>query len=85
MPLSIEDPETDDLARRLAGETGETITEAVKLALRERWERVRRDRFKAGLAERLLQIGDVCSRNMEEPATSLDHGEILYDEQGLPR
>lgn len=85
MPLSIKDPETDDLARKLAGETGETITEAVKLALQERWERVRRDHFRAGLAERLLHIGRVCSQNMEKPATSLDHGDLLYDEQGLPR
>lgn len=85
MPLSIKDPEADDLARKLAHETGETLTDAVKLALQERWERVRQDRSKSGLAERLLKIGRVCSQHVVRPASSLDHGDLLYDEQGLPR
>jgi hypothetical protein len=34
MPLSIKDEQTDALARRLAGVTGETLTVAVKEALR---------------------------------------------------
>jgi antitoxin VapB len=85
MPLSIKDPETDELARKLASETGETLTEAVKLAVRERWERVQRNRARSGLAERLLKIGRLSARHVERPAHSLDHGELLYDERGLPR
>jgi antitoxin VapB len=85
MPLSIKDPEADRLARKLADETGESITEAVKHSLQERWDRVQRDRHRAGLAKRLLDIGRRCAEHMEEPVTSLDHGELLYDERGLPR
>jgi antitoxin VapB len=85
MPLSIKDPEADRLARKLADETGESITDAVKNSLQERWDRVQRDRLKEGLAARLLGIGRLCSQHMQQPATSLDHGELLYDEQGLPR
>jgi antitoxin VapB len=46
MKLNIKNPETDKLARLLAAETGETITAAVKQALRERLQLVR-DRRKA--------------------------------------
>ena len=46
MPLSIKDSQTDELARRLAAMTGETITTAVKKALRERLEREARRRAK---------------------------------------
>ena len=39
MALHIQDAETDRLARELSAATGETITEAVRAALRERIER----------------------------------------------
>ena len=85
MPLSIKDDQTDELARRLAGLTGETITTAVKEALRERLEREGRRRGKACQARRLLEIGRRCAAHMPTPAHSLDHGDLLYDEHGLPR
>jgi antitoxin VapB len=39
MALSIKTEEADRLARRLARLHGETLTETVTVALRERWER----------------------------------------------
>lgn len=39
MALNIKDPEADRLARKLAAQTGETVTEAVVKALRERSKR----------------------------------------------
>ena len=44
MALSLKDPETDSLARQVARLTGETLTEAVRGALRERLrnEQIRR-------------------------------------------
>ena len=39
MPLSIKAPEADRLARQLAKTTGETITVAVTIAMRERLAR----------------------------------------------
>lgn len=44
MALSIKTPEADTLARALAGLTGETVTEAVTVALRERLARERAQR-----------------------------------------
>lgn len=41
MALSIKTPEADRLARELSRLTGETMTEAVTVALRERLERAR--------------------------------------------
>lgn len=41
MALNIKDAATDKLARELAAETGETITEALRLAIQERLTRVR--------------------------------------------
>jgi len=61
MPLSIKDDQTDELARRLAGLTGETITTAVREALRERLERESRRRGKGRQAGRLLEIGRRCA------------------------
>ncbi|MGH9339643.1 MAG: type II toxin-antitoxin system VapB family antitoxin [Acidobacteriota bacterium] len=86
MPLSIKDSETDELARRLAEETGESITEAIKQAVRERLARERLKQEKVNLSERLLRIGTRCASHLGGgKAHSLDHGELLYDEKGLPR
>jgi antitoxin VapB len=85
MALSIKDDQTDELARKLAALTGESITTAVKEALRERLERESRRRGKRGQALRLLDIGRRCAAHIPQPAHSLDHGELLYDEQGLPK
>jgi antitoxin VapB len=85
MALSIKDQETDDLARELAERTGETLTEAVKQALRERLERERRRGRESSLPDRLVAIGRRCAAQMKEPFDSSDHGDLLYDEMGLPR
>jgi antitoxin VapB len=85
MPLSIKDSETDRLARQLASQTGETITDALKKALSERLAREKRKRTRAGLSRRLLEIGQRCALHMDKSARSLDHDDLLYDEKGLPR
>ena len=85
MALSIKDQETDDLARKLADTTGETLTDAVKQALRERLERESRRRLELALPDRLVEIGRRCAGQMKEPFDSSDHGDLLYDEMGLPR
>lgn len=84
MPISIRDRETDRLAREVARLTGETITDAIGNALRERLARERVRREGGGMA-RLLAIGDRCARHMGKPFTSADIDELLYDELGLPR
>lgn len=59
MALSIKTEEADRLARELAAVTGETMTEAVTTALRERLSRVRRAaRDGAGYAERVKRAAE---------------------------
>jgi antitoxin VapB len=81
--MNIKDQQAHKLAKALQRETGETLTRAVKEALRERLERVRRRRRAAEAAKDLLTIGQRCARALKGPA--VDHGALLYDEHGLPK
>lgn len=83
MSLNIKNPETYHLVQELAALTGETQTAAVTIAVRERLDRVRHLR-EAGLADRLLAIGADTAPRLHEPWRSADHGDLLYDEHGLP-
>ena len=84
MSLNIKNAETHELARELAELTGESMTDAVTIAVKERLARVRRQRD-LGLAERLLAIGRDAAPRWREPYKSMDHGDLLYDEKGLPK
>ena len=84
MSLNIKNADTHKLARELAGLTGESVTKAVTVAVRERLERIRHERGRS-LSEQLLLIGQDCATHLREPYRSIDHGEFLYDERGLPR
>lgn len=84
MDLNIKNKDAHRLASQLAKLTGESMTEAVTEALRERLERMNAERG-TGLAERLMQIGQDCASRLKAPFRTMDHGELLYDEQGLPR
>jgi antitoxin VapB len=84
MSLNIKNEKTHKLARELARLTGESMTTAVNEAIRERLERVRHNP-KAGLAEKLMKIAKECGPLWKEPYRSIDHGDLLYDEKGLPK
>jgi len=80
--LNIKDPETDRLVRSLADATGETITEAVATAVRERLDRVRGNRAGRGIADSIAQIAERCSALPVIDDRAPD--EILgYDADGL--
>ena len=84
MGLNIKNDETYRLVEELAKLTGETLTGAVTQAVRERLERLRHEQD-GRLADRLLRIGKDCAPRLKEPFRSADHGDLLYDERGLPR
>jgi antitoxin VapB len=84
MGLNIKSEEAHRLALELARLTGESMTAAVTEAVRERLDRVRCERA-VGLADRLLAIGKDCAAHLKEPFRSAAHGDLLYDERGLPR
>jgi len=84
MALNIKNDEAHRLAQELASLTGETMAAAVTEALRERLDRVRKER-ETSLADRLLAIGRECAAHLKEPYKSIDPADLLYDERGLPR
>jgi antitoxin VapB len=81
--LNIKNPETERAVRELAELTGETITEAVDAAVRERRERQRNLGQKAALEEAVRAMQDRLARlPVLDPRTA---DEIIgYDENGLP-
>lgn len=84
MGMNIKNEEAYRLAKQLAKLTGESLTSAVTEALRERLSRVRRARG-GDLADKLMAIGRDCASHLREPFRTIDHGEMLYDEHGLPK
>jgi antitoxin VapB len=80
--LNIKNDEAHKLASELADLTGESLTSAVTLALRERLARERRRRRPDRIIATLMKIG---SRYAALADTGRSPEEILgYDEQGLP-
>jgi antitoxin VapB len=84
MSLNIKNKEAHSLARALAKATGENMTTAVTEALRERLHRAGGER-QTTLSDRLLKIGKDCAAHLKQPLRSIDHGDMLYDEKGLPK
>lgn len=83
MALNIKDPKTDRLARELSEVTGESITVAINVAVKDRLERL------AGAAPRHKRLREL-NRIAEEAAAlpvrdERAAEEILgYDSSGLP-
>ncbi len=85
MSLNIKNEETCRLAGELAHLTGETMTGAITVALRERLEREKRARSAEALARELHAIGQRCASLLGPGPSAIEHGDLLYDEQGLPK
>lgn len=83
LALNINNPEINRLARDLAEETGETITEALTVALRDRLSAVRRKRDRvhpqAEIAEIQAFVAGLPDRDPRQAEDLLG-----YDEYGLP-
>lgn len=83
MALNIRNSEAEQLAEEVAELTGETKTEAVAVALRDRLERLRRERVRLRLADELDEIARHYASLPVLDSRTAD--EILgYDEHGLP-
>lgn len=84
MGFNIKNEEAHRLAKKLADLTGQSMTAAVTQAIRERLSRLRQAKD-GNLSDRLLAIGKRTAKHLKEPLRSADHGDLLYDERGLPR
>jgi antitoxin VapB len=84
MALSLKDPETDRLARQVAALTGETLTEAVRVALAERLARERTRRGQPDMVAALEALAREVAALPDLDARPAD--EIVgYDEAGMWR
>ena len=85
MSLNIKNEETCRLARELSFLTGETMTGAITVALEERLERERRERSVEARVRELHDIGQRCALLLRDGPSAVEHGDLLYDERGLPK
>lgn len=85
MSFNIKNDETCRLAVELARLTDETMSGAITVALRERLEREKRRRGADALARELHAIGQRCASLLGPGPSAAEHGDLLYDEQGLPK
>ena len=84
MALSIRNAKAEKLARELAAESGENITQAITHALEERLQRLRGRSTTMDLAEEIMNISRRCSEIPDQDQRS--PGEILdYDPTGVPK
>jgi antitoxin VapB len=83
MALNIRNSETERLAEALAKLTGETKTEVVTKALRDRLNRLRRERSRHRLADELDAIARHCAALPVLDSRSAEDI-IGYDERGVP-
>jgi len=84
MAINVKNEETTRLAYELAALTGESLTTAITVAVRERLDRVQQKK-RGPLSDRLLKIGKDCAAHLKEPFLTVEHGDLLYDDQGLPK
>ena len=85
MGLNIKNEETCRLARELARLTGESMTGAITVALRERLGRRRRELNVDERRRELRAIAERCAKLMGPGPSAVEHGDLLYDERGLPK
>ena len=85
MSLNLKNRETERLARELAKKTGENLTVAVTLAIKERLDR--HDQFpeRENRLKRLIEIVERTAPRIKDPRSSRELFEDLYDESGLPK
>ena len=83
MSLNIKNRETHKLVQSLAKKTGETLTEAVTTAVRERLERLERQQRVDDRVRDVMAISRRFSKLLEGKKIDIDSE--LYDENGLPK
>ena len=85
MSLNIKNDETCRLAGELARLTGETMTSAITVALRERLEREKHARSVEARIRKMRATAERCAELLAPGPSASEHGDVLYDERGLPK
>ncbi|HWV36763.1 MAG TPA: type II toxin-antitoxin system VapB family antitoxin [Thermomicrobiales bacterium] len=80
-----EDHEAYRLVRELADLRGESMTEVVTELARAAVERERPRMEPDAFRAKWLKKGKEFRAHLDEPFLSGEHGDLLYDERGLPK
>jgi len=84
MALTIKNEVAHRQAKELAALTGESVTDAVSVAIFDRLIQVKKERG-ADLVEILKTYSEFTAPRFKPPFDAIDHGDLLYDEFGLPK
>lgn len=85
MSLNIKNEETCRLAAELAELTGTTKTGAITAALRDKLEKERHARGAQKRREKMREIVQRFAEHLGPGPSAVEHGDFLYDENGLPK
>ena len=82
--LSIKRAHTYERARHLAALKGSSITDAVEAAIEAAIQVEERARDGADRIAKAKALVNGLRKHFKEPELALRHGDVLYDERGLP-
>ena len=85
MSLNIKNREVYDLASELAWLTGRSMTAVVLDALRQQRDWLQQQQQKDARVQELMTIAQRCAVRIKQPVAAQQHGDMLYDEQGMPK
>ena len=80
MSMNIKNEKTHRMVQELSALTGENMTTAVTEAVRERLDRLKVQERR----DRIRKIREECAALLKGERLP-DHGELLYDREGLPK
>lgn len=86
--FNIKDEETVRMARTLAGKLGGSVTAAIRQAVEEKLEATIAAEAKPSVADTLSMLNELRQHwkpEFEKQELSITHGDLLYDEYGLPK
>lgn len=84
MSLNIKNKEAYKLANEIAQLTGQSMTTVVINALRKQRQQLQHQQRKEIQRHELMAIAKRCAAHLQQPGSAVQHGDMLYDEQGLP-
>ncbi len=84
MALNIKNEKTCELARELAELTGDTMTGAITIALRERVEQIKRERDREAILREVRAIRDSVAKKLKDGPSVEEIIEGMYGEFGEP-
>ncbi|MBI3959271.1 MAG: type II toxin-antitoxin system VapB family antitoxin [Chloroflexi bacterium] len=85
MSLNIKNQRVYDLASELARISGQSMTSVVLDALIEQRKRLLGKNDVEKRVGEFLAIAERCAKHIRQPFRSTEHGDMLYDESGMPQ